>query len=73
MFDLNSGRNDCLYLTKSMLQLNNAFNDCSISYIIVSEGFSTSTTMSMSLFSLFSPLATEPKIPSLIIPNLSPN
>ena len=73
MFDLNRGRNDCLYLTKSTLHLNNAFKDCSSSYIIVSEGVSTSTTMSMSLFSLLSSLATEPKIPSLMIPNLSPN
>ena len=73
MFDLNSGRNDCLYLTKSTSQPNNAFKDCSSSYIIVSDGFFTSTTMSISLFSLFSSLATEPKIPSLMIPNLSPN
>ena len=36
-------------------------------------GFSTSTTISISLSSVFSPRATEPKIPSLVIPKLSPN
>ena len=73
MFDLNRGRRVERNLTRSTLQLNNAFSFSLSSYIRDNVGFSTSTTMSMSLSSVFSCRATEPKIPSFVMPNWLPN
>ena len=72
MLDLNRGLKESRNRTKFTSHPKRAFNASFKSYIKESVGCFTSTTMSISLVSVFSFLATEPKIPSFIMPNLAP-
>lgn len=69
----NAGRNESLSRTKSTLHLHKASNNSLRSKMINGSTFSNETNISRSLSSVCSPLATEPKIPSSLIPNYGPN
>ncbi len=73
MFDCNKGRSDLRKRTKSTLVLNNLLKASCKLCMSKRVGFSTPQQYLYHWSSAFLPRATEPKIPSLVIPKLSPN
>ena len=72
MLFFNIGRKESLNLTKSTSHPNNFFRFSFKSYINDKDGFSNSTTISISLLSVLSCLATEPNIPMRMRPYFKP-